>query len=232
MPYNQPGSSTQSWANKEKDKWYENNPRDTSGDQEGVEYDRDGRVVGGFENFKSEAYYDHDIGKNIHTDRWGNTYNPGGNVYTSDQAGYDLASKDAEEFRARGGKKDELPDYLQDWKAQEDSNMPAVDVTPQMEQERDAGMSEAPVSKTPKRDLRRANLREAQRLKSKSVSDDKTLNWRQKRRLLSGDGQSRKSERQLKRIRNQEARKKQRQKNRRERGWGGFGWNRPKNKRR
>ena len=49
---------------------------------------------------------------------------------------------------------------------------------------------------------------------------------------MSGDGQSAKSNRQLKRLRNQEARKTQRAKNRRERGWGGFGWNRPKNKKR
>ena len=49
------------------------------------------------------------------------------------------------------------------------------------------------------------------------------ISWRQKRRLLGGGN---KSKRQLKRLKNQEARKKQRAKNRRERGWGGFGWNR------
>ena len=93
MPYKQPGFNSGV-----QDEWYARNPRDTSGDQEGVTYDRDGRVTSGFENFKSEAYYEHDIGKNIATDRWGKTYSPGGNVYTSDQAGYDLAQQDSMEF--------------------------------------------------------------------------------------------------------------------------------------
>ena len=237
MPYNQPGYSNQSWAQKEKDKWYEENPLEEGWGQEGVEYDRDGRAIGGLENFKSEAHFDHDKGKNFATDRWGKTYTPEGmGTYTTDQAGYDLASEDAMEFHSRSGKKDEIPDYLQDWKAQKDSNMPAVDVTPQMQADREASTKPSPSgpseSYKERRARKNANLNEGKRLKRESVSKDKTLSWRQKRRLMSGDGQSAKSNRQLKRLRNQEARKTQRAKNRRERGWGGFGWNRPKNKKR
>lgn len=225
--YKQPGFSNSSYAKSEMDKFYENNPRDTSGDQEGVEYDRDGRVTGGFENFKSEAYYDHDMGKNLATDRWGETYNPGGNVYTSDQAGIDAwAKQNNRDFGS--ATEDNMPDYLRDTNAQLNSNMEAVDVTPQMQADREASTkpSTPSMSGPSARDKRLSNFREGKKLKRESVSDDKSLSWRQSRRLKSGDGNSRKSQRQLKRLRNQEARKSQRAKNRRERGWGGFGWNR------
>ena len=238
MPYNQPGFSNESYAKnsikahaqQDQEDWYTNNPRDTSTDQEGVEYDRDGRITGGWENFKSEAYYDHDKGKNFYTDRWGETHygeDGQGNsqIYTSNQAGYDLAAKDRDEdFGGRG----DMPDYLEDWKAQENSSMPAVDVTPQMEKQRDSGGSGGggmrPSSSGSDKPM--TNYQKGKKLKRESVSDDKSLSWRQSRRLKSGDGNSRKSQRQLKRLRNQEARKSQRAKNRRERGWGGFGWNR------
>tara|TARA_R110002012_G_scaffold752_1_gene3305 strand:+ start:56 stop:760 length:705 start_codon:yes stop_codon:yes gene_type:complete len=232
MPYNQPGFSNSSFVQSEKDKYYKNNPRDTADDQEGVTYDQDGIITGGWENFNSESYYDHDKGLNFYEDRYGKLHygeDGQGNsrMYTSDQAGYDRAQKDSMEFYDRTGKKDDMPDYLQDWKLQQDSNMGAVDVTPQMQADRDSGGSGGgmrPSSSASDKPM--TNYEKGRKLKKESVSNDKSLSWRQSRRLKSGDGNSRKSQRQLKRLRNQEARKKQRAKNRRDRGWGGFGWNR------
>lgn len=183
-----------------------------------------------------EGNYLHDWGYNIDPEAgFGET--GGGPVYKGDESGkaryaldqkqnFGITSKDKIEEGWSGYMEENYPD------AGIDANMEAVDVTPKMQADRDARMSQESVSKTPNRDKRLANYREGKRLKAESVSDDKTLSWRQARRLKSGGGQSRKSERQLRRIRNQEARKAQRAKNRRERGWGGFGWNRPKNKRR
>ena len=184
-----------------------------------------------------DGNYLHDWGYNIDPDA-GFGERGSGPAYKGDESGkaryaldqkeqFGITSKNDIEEGWSGYMEENYPD------AGIDANMEAVDVTPKMQADRDAKMSKGSgsggsVSKTPNRDKRLANFREGKRLKAESVSNDKTLNWRQTRRLLSGDGQSKKSHRQLKRLRNQEARKKQRAKNRRERGWGGFGWNRPK----
>jgi hypothetical protein len=223
---------------KQYDSWYENNPLPEDYGQEGVQYNPDGIITGGWENYESEASYDYDLGKNFYTDRWGKVHtgsNKAGEQqrYTLDQAGYDLAQKDAEYWMSKSGKRDEIPDYLKAWKAEQDNpgattsgggdminqNMQDVDVSgPGTSSGSGAPSGPKPPSA---RDLKRANYNEA-----KDVIGGKP-GWRQSRRLLGGGA---KSDRQLKRIKRQQRRKDQRAKNRRERGWGGFGWNWRKNR--
>ena len=224
------------------DEWYEKNPRDKSGDQEGVEYDRDGRVVGGFENFESEAYYDHDKGKNTATDRWGKTYSPGGGVYTYDEAGKAAFAKDqSEDFGIRGKNKIEegwasymegAPNQTPDVNTGPGSGMGGVQGEEQMIDQNTPNIDV--VGSKPggsggsggtKNNNQRANQNYRDAVELGTHEGDSHLSWRQKMRLKAGGG---KSDRQLKRLKRQEARKSQRAKNRRERGWGGFGWNRPR----
>ena len=222
---------------KQYDSWYKDNPLPEGYGQEGVEYNLDGIPIGGFENFESEAYYDHDLGKNLYTDRWGKVhtgFNKAGEqqYYTTDQAGYDLAVKDASEDRSRMGGKGEIPDYLKTWKTQQDNPGATTSTggtgggSGMIDQSmQDVDVSGSGASSEPRppsaRDLKRANYNEA-----KDILGGKP-GWRQSRRLLGGGA---KSDRQLRRIKRQQRRKDQRAKNRRERGWGGFGWNWRKNR--